>query len=293
MIPSGSIASISTAQVRQAAIPAQQPPAQQAQPVEAPEDIFQIFNAAVAQEEAIAAANDNLHHAATEGRTQDVIQALVDGANINHTTVRDHDTALIQAARQGHAETVQELLARGADIAIENIRGGSALAVALYYNRQNVLNTFFHHAAQTGRLGVINGLSDRNAVDINHQDANGDTALIQAARNGRAATVQTLLNRGADASITNNRGGTALMSAQRHHRQNVIDVFTAHAEELAAAQGDAEPAAQPHQAAAAPAHANEVGAGQGGEPEEVQIEGVPGQRAEREPEPGEQVAHQA
>jgi ankyrin repeat protein len=175
-----------------------------------------------------AVVNVFFRNGAKNGNTELVSTLLGQGANIDEADANG-DTALILAARNGHAGTVKELLNRGANTTLTNNRGGRAVQSAERHHHQAVLNVFYHQAAKTGDSVILNWLLNRNAVELNHADEDGDTALIHAARNGQAEIVRNLLERGADGTIRNIRGGTALDSAIRHGRQDVIAVFLAHA----------------------------------------------------------------
>eukprot|EP00937_MAST-01D_sp_MAST-1D-sp2_P006517 g6517.t1 len=60
------------------------------------------------------------------------------------------------------------------------------------------------------------------AVDLRHEDALNSTALILAARAGRAGTVRVLLSQGADAAATDEGGANALLHAASNGRAAVV-----------------------------------------------------------------------
>jgi hypothetical protein len=64
-------------------------------------------------------------------------------------------------------------------------------------------------------------------VDVNAQNAFGDTALMAAVRSGRLEAVRLLLDRGADLRVADRDGRTALTWAERMGRRPVIDELRA------------------------------------------------------------------
>ncbi len=107
----------------------------------------------------------------------------------------DPDQSLIQAARDGDAATVRQLLEEGADVRAAQGDGMTAL----------------HAAAERGHLGVARMLLDAGA-DVSAETRIGSyTPLHLASRRGNGAIVQDLLDRGADANaVTTNSGVTPL-----------------------------------------------------------------------------------
>ncbi len=118
-------------------------------------------------------------------------------------------STLIGAARSGDAESVYALIERGSD---PNRRGG-------------VNNwTPLMHAVHKHRTGAAIALV-KGGAEIDARTANGTTALMMAAGYGYADMVRALLDRGADAHLTNGNGETALTQAMLG--SNDIDEFTA------------------------------------------------------------------
>lgn len=74
------------------------------------------------------------------------------------------------------------------------------------------LNNYLWEAARTGDGGVIDSFI-AGKYNLNVQDAHGYTAVILAAYHGHQASVENLLNAGADPCLRDKRGNTALMGA--------------------------------------------------------------------------------
>ena len=62
----------------------------------------------------------------------------------------------------------------------------------------------------------------RHGAELEHQDNDGDTALIIASEHSRNDYVVTLLEHGADANIKNNRGKSALIYANIYEMETIL-----------------------------------------------------------------------
>lgn len=145
---------------------------------------------------------------------------------------------LRQAVKDGDVRTVQKLLARGADPFQRFSDGGNALRLALERGQYDVfaallkdtnidrpahpVNQLAHWLSQHDDRAVDVLLSDPR-VDLNRQDAHGDTLLHTAAREGRLRWARALARREdpedtrqrADPTLKNNEGLTPLHLAAR------------------------------------------------------------------------------
>ena len=139
-------------------------------------------------------------------------------------------TALHDAACQGHPDVLQALLDAGADIEAKDAEGRSALLVASSVGEvksAKVLveagaevcatddegNTCLIIAAVFGQIDIVRYLLSLPDVDVHDRDAEGDTALHLAAHHKLPDMVKLLLEHGADKSLCNEAGETALDNA--------------------------------------------------------------------------------
>ncbi len=108
-----------------------------------------------------------------------------------------------------HPEKVLKLLKLGADIDVRSSKGKSAL----------------HCAAKAGFRKVIDVLLE-NGANIDAVDHKGDSSLIEAIRSTiknrekQRATIETLLNKGANINLKNKNGQTPLQIAQQMRRDD-------------------------------------------------------------------------
>jgi hypothetical protein len=116
------------------------------------------------------------------------------------TVPREKNSLLVRAARWGNAEAIDILLDAGADV-----NGGSDAA-----------NTPLMWAVQSGRVEPLRRLIKRGA-DVNARDENQGTALTWAAgpMGGHVATISTLVGAGAEVDVADISGMTPLMWAAR------------------------------------------------------------------------------
>ncbi|KAL0829878.1 hypothetical protein ABMA28_003358 [Loxostege sticticalis] len=174
-----------------------------------------------------------LHLAAWKGESNIVAMLLAHKnppVNVDQLT-QDHETALLSAAHFGYTDVVAQLIAKGADVTIRNIRDESALDLAAQYGRLEVVqhllrvmpqlvdpykppkcrtklfsSTPLHRASKNGRKEVVQVLLAAG-IDPNIRTHNG-TPLHEAACFRKASVVRILLANGADLNATDRRGMT-------------------------------------------------------------------------------------
>jgi uncharacterized protein len=146
-------------------------------------------------------AREPLFEAAIAGEIAVVERLLAAGANIDG---RDHDqaTPLIAAALASQAAIVKVLIAHGANVQARNAGGFTAL----------------HAAAYSGSTPIVEFLLDSGANIDDADNRAGVTPLLVAAEENHQAVAELLLARGADLSVRERHGYTALSRAlfKRH-----------------------------------------------------------------------------
>ncbi|XP_049769506.1 GA-binding protein subunit beta-2-like [Schistocerca cancellata] len=160
--------------------------------------------------------------------------------------IMERGRRLIQAARQGAAEQLQELLAAGADVEarVEGLFSGrTALHVAAAGGHVAAASclvgagaevdartsweqsTPLHWAAESGHAGVVRLLVGASA-DPNARDRWGRTPLHWAAVGGQAEAAAELLLAGADRGARDVDGRTPLDVARNYRKQQLVDMLT-------------------------------------------------------------------
>ena len=128
---------------------------------------------------------------ASEAGHENIVKLLIErGADVNARSNID-DTALISAVTHGRYEIVKILLDNGADVNAEDGYGYSAYVWAsLNTNHTRIQRLLFEKGANNVspliiacrmcRVSMIKYLLEMQIIDVNIQDGNGNTALIEA-----------------------------------------------------------------------------------------------------------------
>ena len=137
-------------------------------------------NASVLIRPALKGDGGALRHALEAGAPIDLRYPIVGSFEDGHT-------ALLVAAREGHADLVQALIAAGADVnAVEPVFGAVPL----------------HKATYNGRADITRMLAGAPGIDLNYQGAsNGYTPLHDALWHGFSDCAEILINAGARTGI--------------------------------------------------------------------------------------------
>lgn len=133
-------------------------------------------------------------------------QALIDWpkTNVEVRTPQD-ESPLMMASLKGHLEMARKLIARDADV---NKPGWAPL----------------HYAATNGHLAIMELLLEHHAF-IDAESPNGTTPLMMAAHYGTPAAVKLLLEAGADPTMKNQLGLSAIDFAYRAGRQDAAELI--------------------------------------------------------------------
>lgn len=126
--------------------------------------------------------------------------------NVEWRSPKDESPLMI-AAIKGQKDIVKKLIARDADV---NKPGWTPL----------------HYAATAGQLEVMEILLEEHAF-IDAESPNKSTPLMMAAKYGSTAAVKLLLEAGADATMRNELGLSAVDFAQQGNRRDAADLIAA------------------------------------------------------------------
>lgn len=136
-----------------------------------------------------------------------VFDLLLNTKDINlDARARNGDTALMMAAYKGRYDVAKTLLDKGAE---PNQTGWAAL----------------HYAAAVGNNQIVQLLLDHSAY-IDAESPNQTTPIMMAARGGHILTVKLLLDEGADLTLKNGAGMTALDFARAGGFKDIVEGLT-------------------------------------------------------------------
>ena len=145
-------------------------------------------------------------HMAIMERSFSVAETLIQarGIQLDKRNMND-ETPLMLAALRGHIELCSLLLAKGADV---NKPGWTAL----------------HYAASGEQTEILKMLLDHSAY-IDAEAPSGNTPLMMAVMYGPESNITVLLEAGADPTLKNNAGRTALDLAQGVSRTGAVKLL--------------------------------------------------------------------
>lgn len=171
-----------------------------------------------------------------------MVTLVLRGLDVN-TRDPQGNSALMIALREGAAKVTSFLLGLDAvDLEIRNVQGENALMLAALKGNLPVVRqmigrkaevnkpgwTPLHYAAtykEAGAREVVALLLEHHAY-IDAESPNRTTPLMMAAFYGHSSVVDLLLEEGADPSLRNEKGLTALDFAQRASRPDAIERIT-------------------------------------------------------------------
>ncbi|HYC43593.1 MAG TPA: ankyrin repeat domain-containing protein [Noviherbaspirillum sp.] len=139
--------------------------------------------------------------------SMDVFRLLLNAPDIDlEAKSGNGDTALMIACFKGNKAAVEALLEKGAEV---NKAGWTPL----------------HYAAANGHDDIIRLLLDKSAY-IDAESPNKTTPMMMAARGGHIYTVKLLLDEGADATLKNDLGMSAIDFAAKYEHKDIAEGLT-------------------------------------------------------------------
>ncbi len=207
--------------------------------------------------ESMAKSASDWFEAARFGDTWTMSNMLFDGFDINARNDKGY-AALHAALIEPNLASVRWLARQnGVDLNVRNAVGETALMQAIIHGHRDIAMVLLEAGAEVNQTGwtplhyaaaskaetapdFVKLLLESYSAYIDAESPNGTTPLMMAARYGLTASVRVLLDGGADISLQNKQGLTALdfANASEHPDSTklVQAVFKQRADELAAAQ---------------------------------------------------------
>jgi len=186
---------------------------------------------------AIGGAYDDFFRAVKADDAAAVASLLVRGLDPNIVEPERGDSGLVLALRENAMNVFDVLLnATNIDLELKSFNGDNALMIACYKGNKPAVDailakgaqvnrpgwTPLHYAAAVGSNEIVRVLLERSAY-IDAESPNKTTPLMMAARGGHIMTVKLLLDEGADATLKNTLGMTAIDFAEKHNHKDIAE----------------------------------------------------------------------
>lgn len=172
--------------------------------------------------------NEQMIKAARDGYTEEVIEFIKQGANLNYQD-EDSNTALFFAINQNLKELTDFLITGDADLNLKNKAGMTALLYAakignapLYEKlisrgadakaADNEGRSVIIYAVISAKIEMVKALAEKGA-DLKAKDNKGDTLVHYSIKGGKSEISKYLIEKGADINSGNNDGYPALYYA--------------------------------------------------------------------------------
>ena len=171
--------------------------------------LFVMLTAPIAaQQQPLTPAETALFEAAYLGKLSDVERWITDGTAVDAADMEDR-TPMMLAAFNGHRQVVSYLLTHGAQVDSKDSTGRTALMYASSGPYAETVEVLLDAGAEVNTQGSLEAF----------------TALMTAAAEGQIEVVRLLLERGADPSLEDVDGDTALSFAQQAGHTAVVELL--------------------------------------------------------------------
>jgi ankyrin repeat protein len=174
-----------------------------------------------------------IHLAADAGDLVKVKAFIQEGIDVN--TKVHGCTPLHCAARYGHKEVAELLIAEGADVNAKDTRGRTPIDLAINQGRKEMAKLLasksgdvsLYIAAYIGDLQTVEKFIDRSA-NLDAKDQKGKTALHYAAKAGEIGAAKLLIAKGADV----NAGDWTPLQEAAYHSKEMVELLLAKGAEI-------------------------------------------------------------
>lgn len=187
-----------------------------------------------------AGAYDDFFRAVKLNDAKTIASLLSRGLDPNLIEPERGETGLILALRE-NSMTVFDVLLRSKqiDVEVKAFNGDNALMIAAFKGNLRAVEALIEHGAEVNKTGwtplhyaafvgnndIVKLLLDKSAY-IDAESPNKTTPIMMAARAGHILTVKLLLDEGADATLRNDLGMTAIDFARKYEFEDIAEGLT-------------------------------------------------------------------
>jgi ankyrin repeat protein len=169
-----------------------------------------------------------LMEAAAKGDVKSIV-ALASGrggADIGAADINDRN-ALMEAAGSGNPQAVKALLKEFADVGGKDNSQRTALMEAAKKGDRESVKLLLDKMAEfkDGNKDAVQQLLGQKDIDVDAQDTQGRSAIVDAAAKGNPEVVKALLAKGADINLPDANGRTALMEAAKERHPDIVEIL--------------------------------------------------------------------
>jgi ankyrin repeat protein len=178
----------------------------------------------------IAGTFDSMFTAVKLDDAKTVVELLRKGGAPDLTDA-EGNSLLAVAAREGSERVVKQLLEAGININMPNSRGETALMLAAFHGNLSIASQLLVKGAEPNPVQGWTPLiyaafqGQIEIAKLNAMTDNGSTALMFAAMGGHEKFVRLLLKSGADASLINQAGKSAIDFALSKSNTDIADLI--------------------------------------------------------------------
>ena len=169
-----------------------------------------------------------LHYAAYYVSLFELLKFLINrGEDINFQMKYNKLTPVMTAIFTGNLDAIKLLCENGADLNLQDSNGENAVEYAKRWSsKKDIIEYLEKEMEKQNEKNRSDNNNDKiNVQLLNHQNENGNTALMIAISNGHYEIAKLLLNKGCDKTIKNKDNETALILAARKGATELVDLI--------------------------------------------------------------------
>ncbi|KNA20114.1 hypothetical protein SOVF_055350 [Spinacia oleracea] len=169
-----------------------------------------------------------IHHAILCNNAQALDVLLSCGADVEFSVKKTETRPIPMCARLGELDTLSRLINGGCNITSKTSEGETAVMICTKYKHKDCLKALALSGADFGLVDAAGESATsiagpQGVVVLDEQDENGFTAAMLAAESGQVEAFRLLVSCGADVSVRNKCGETALTLSEASSNRELFE----------------------------------------------------------------------